>query len=111
MMCEGPLEKELVEGVTGTCKVKDYELLETEAEQGELVSSRLSLKDHSWQATGGQAVEVRRMLLETIKVARRHKFELVTNLNIKGTTDSLLFQHRPSLQDIPEDLFILSLNR
>ena len=37
---------------------------------------------------------------------------MISNLNTKGTTDSMLFQHNPNLSDFSqEDLFILSLNR
>ena len=35
----------------------------------------------------------------------------MTNLNVKGTTDSLLFQHKESLQASPEDMLMISLNR
>lgn len=35
----------------------------------------------------------------------------MTNLNTKGTTDSLLFQHRNCLQASPEDMLMISLNR
>ena len=35
----------------------------------------------------------------------------MTNLNTKGTTDSLLFQHRDGLQGSPEDMLMISLNR
>ena len=76
-----------------------------------ILTSKLSLKGYSWAATGGLAIAIRKMILQVIKVARSHKYELVTNLNIKGTTDSLLFQHKRSLLDNPEDMFIMSLNR
>ena len=47
-----------------------------------------------------------------MKVARKHKYDMICNLNTKGTTDSLMFQHNESLSDFrQEDMFIMSLNR
>ena len=40
----------------------------------------------------------------------RHNYDLVTNINTKGKTDSLFFQHNMTLYGSPEDMFILSLN-
>ena len=103
------IERELVENVTAVVSVEDYSLLESQDER--LLTSRMKLSGCSWTATGEQAVAVRKMVLAVIRVARTHKYELVTNLNTKGTTDSLLFQHKCSLLTSPEDMFIMSLNR
>ena len=106
------LEGKMVEAIMGVLPVQDYSLLDTEAAEGEeLLTSRMKLTNCSWTATGEQAVAVRKMVLDVIRVARSHKYELVTNLNTKGTTDSLLFQHKSSLLNTPEDMFIMSLNR
>ena len=105
--CE--IERQLVEAVMAVVSVEDYTLLESEHEL--LLTSKMKLAGCSWTATGEQAVAVRRMVLAIIRVARSHKYELVTNLNTKGTTDSLLFQHKSSLLNSPEDMFIMSLNR
>ena len=40
----------------------------------------------------------------------RRNYALVTNINTKGTTDSLFFQYNESLDGLGEDMFILSLN-
>ena len=103
------IEKDLVDKITATCKVQNYDLIENVDDA--IFTSKLNLKGYSWSATGGPAIAVRKMILEVIKLSRSYKYELVTNINIKGTTDSLLFQHRGSLLDNPEDMFIMSLNR
>ena len=113
------IEKEVVENITNVCKVENYDLIENVDDA--FITSKLSLKGYSWYATEEHAVAIRKMVLKVIKVARSHKYELVTNLNVKGTTDSLLFQHKRSLSsrlpiprallDYPEDMFIMSLNR
>jgi hypothetical protein len=105
--CE--IERQLVESIMAVISVEDYSLLDSEDEV--LLTSKMKLAGCSWTATGEQAVAVRRMVLAVITVARSHKYELVTNLNTKGTTDSLLFQHKSSLLTSPEDMFIMSLNR
>ena len=40
----------------------------------------------------------------------RHNYALTANINTKGKTDSLFFQHNMTLYGSPEDMFILSLN-
>ena len=103
------IEKDLVDAVSVLCSVKDYKLLENV--DGVIITSRISLSGFTWGATGDSAIAVRRMILEVIRTARRHKYDLVTNLNLKGTTDSLMFQHKMSLSDSAEDMFAMSLNR
>ena len=64
------------------------------------------------RATGDQAISIRKMLLEVIRVARKHKYDLISSLNVKGTTDSLMFQYNSALSDFhQDDMFIMSLNR
>ena len=104
------IESELVERITEVVSVEDYSLLDS-GTSNLLLTSKMKLSGCSWTATGEQAVAVRKMVLAVIRVARGHKYELVTNLNTKGTTDSLLFQHKSSLLNTPEDMFIMSLNR
>jgi len=103
------IEKDLVDAVSVLCSVKDYKLLENV--DGVIITSRINLSGFTWGATGDSAIAVRRMILEVIRTARRHKYDLVTNLNLKGTTDSLMFQHKMSLSDSAEDMFAMSLNR
>ena len=103
------IETELVENIREIVSVEDYSLLDTASNL--LLTSKMKLAGCSWTSTGEQAVAVRKMVLAVIRVARGHKYELVTNLNTKGTTDSLLFQHKSSLLNTPEDMFIMSLNR
>ena len=102
------VEAELVAGVAAACAVTNHRQLEAAASG---TTSKLSLGGVSWAAAGDSAIAVRRVIMEVIRAARRHKFELVTNLNLTGTADSLLFQHKASLQDAPEDMFLISLNR
>jgi len=103
------IERDLVDSIGATCSMENYKLLETI--DGVILTSRLNLKGFSWCSTGDQAIAVRKMILKVIQTARQYKYELVTNLNVKGTTDSLLFQHKRSLQASPEDMMMISLNR
>ena len=104
------VEKDLVDGVKSLCSVNNYKVISS-IDDGAVVTSKVSLSGFTWTASGAHAIALRRMILEVVKIARKHKFELVTNLNLKGTTDSLLFQHKASLLDGPEDMFLMSLNR
>ena len=104
------IEKDLIDSIRAVCRVSDYKQLETV--DGVIVTSKLSLGGLSWTAWGEDSINVRKMILNFIEAARKHKYELVTNLNTKGTTDSLLFQHKDSLQpDLREEMMMISLNR
>jgi len=103
------VEKELVDAIKSNINVKNYELIENR--EGALITSKLSMSGFAWAATGGNAISIRKMILDVIETARKYKFELVTNINLKGTTDSLMFQHKMSLQSGSEDMFAMSLNR
>ena len=103
------IERELVTMVETTCKVDNYQILDSV--DSVIRTSKLTLKGWSWAATGDNAINMRKMILKAIQIARNHKFELVTNVNLKGTTDSLMFQHKVSLQSGAEDMFAMSLNR
>ena len=103
------LEKEMIDVIKSQCSVNDYKMIQNV--EGTQITSKLDLKGFAWAETGSKAIQLRKMILEVIRVARKYKYELVTNINVKGTTDSLMFQHKPSLQDSSEDLLIMSLNR
>ena len=103
------LEKEMIDAIKSQCTINDYKMIENV--EGNNITSRIELKGFAWAETGSKAIKLRKMMLEVIRVARKHKYELITNINVKGTTDSLMFQHRPSLPDSAEDLLIMSLNR
>ena len=63
------------------------------------VTSKINLSGWfpSWASTGDKAIALRRMILEVVTIARKHKFETVTNVNIKGDIDGLMFQHKPQV--------------
>ena len=105
------IETEIVQAVRDTHGVDSHKI--TEDDGGANVSSKISLEGwFNWYATSDQAISLRKMLLAVIQVARKHKYDLICNLNTKGTTDSLMFQHNESLTDFrQEDMFIMSLNR
>ena len=120
------VERDLVHSIAAACTMETYELLDTR--EGPVLTSRLNMGGLTWSATGDQALSVRKMILSFVQSARKHKYELVSqlssshstlkhctvqvsNLNTKGTTDSLVFQHRNCLQDSPEDMLMISLNR
>ena len=103
------IETQIVQAVRDTHGVDSHKITEDAH-----ITSKISLEGwFNWFSTGGdQAISLRKMLLEVIQVARKHKYDLISNLNTKGTTDSMLFQHNPNLSDFSqEDMFILSLNR
>ena len=50
------------------------------------------------------------MLLRVIEIAQANRFELRTNLDIKGTTDCMMFQYRESLSGSSQKLMMISLN-
>ena len=104
------IEKDLLDSIKAVCRVSDYKQLETV--DGVTVTSKLGLAGFSWRAWGEDSINVRKMILNFVVAARKHKYELVTNLNTKGTTDSLLFRHKKSLQaDLKEEMMMISLNR
>ena len=45
-----------------------------------------------------------------IKISQANRYELVTKMDIKGTSDSLMFQYRESLSGISNNFLIISLN-
>ena len=105
------IETQIVQAVRDTHGVDSHKI--TEDDGGSHLTSKISLEGwFNWHATGDQAISLRKMLMEVIQVARKHKYDLICNLNTKGTTDSLMFQHNPNLSDFrQEDMFIMSLNR
>lgn len=50
------------------------------------------------------------MLLRVIEIAQANRYELVTNLDIKGTTDCMMFQYTESLSGSSQKLMMISLN-
>ena len=105
------VETEIVQAVRDTHGIDSHKIIEDDG--GALVTSKISLEGwFNWRATGDQAISLRKMLLEVIQVARKHKYDMISSLNTKGTTDSLMFQQNDSLSDFrQEDMFIMSLNR
>ena len=110
------------EAISESWKIVKYEILEEQETpwwsldhtnwKGQLKTSMLTLDEDLWQSPGAEsAVKLRRMLLRIIQVARRHSFEMIVNIDTKGTTDSLFFQEKSCLFGSPEDMFIMSLNR
>ena len=107
------IETQIVQAVRDTHGVDSHKR-RMEDDGSAHITSKISLEGwFNWYSTGGdQAISLRKMLLEVIQVARKHKYDLISNLNTKGTTDSMLFQHNPNLSVFrQEDLFILSLLR
>ena len=104
------VEKDVTEAIKATHGIDDHEVLEDVS--GSVITTKVELGGWwNWHSTGEQAISLRKMLMEVIRVARTHKYEVVTNLNVKGTTDSLLFQHKPQLDEVPGAMFMISLNR
>ena len=105
------VEKDIVQAVRDSHGIDSHKI--TEDEGGSSVSSKIGLEGWlNWRATGDQAISIRNMLLEVIRVARKHKYDLISSLNVKGTTDSLMFQYNSALSDFhQDDMFIMSLNR
>ena len=56
------IEKDLVDKITGTCKVQNYDLIDNVDDV--ILTSKLSLKGYSWSATGGLAIAIRKMILQ-----------------------------------------------
>merc|ERR1719189_2800023 len=75
------IEKDLIDSIRAVCRVSDYKQLETV--DGVIVTSKLSLGGLSWTAWGEDSINVRKMILSFIEAARKHKYELVTNLDTK----------------------------
>ena len=106
------IEREIVQAVRDFHGIDSHKI--TEDDGGISVSSKIGLEGWlaAWRATGDQAISIRKMLLEVIRVARKHKYDLISSLNVKGTTDSLMFQYNSALSDFhQDDMFIMSLNR
>jgi len=109
------IENELVSGISSQVSISNHEIL-SNTSSGH-VTSKINLSGWfpSWASTGDKAIALRRMILEVVTIARKHKFETVTNVNIKGDIDGLMFQHKPqgwmSMFSGTEHLFMMSLNR
>jgi len=109
------VEKELTELVQNMWGLQDMNLIE-EVGQSLTLTSELKMDDSPWRlggfltSSGEKGVKLRQLLMEMIRVMRRHNYSLLANINTKGTTDSLFFQHNMALYGSPDDMFILSLN-
>merc|ERR1719315_308662 len=85
-------------------------------EQGASLTTELKMEGTPWSlggfftSAGEEGVKLRQLLMEMIRVMRRHNYSLLANINTKGTTDSLFFQHNMALYGSPDDMFIMSLN-
>ena len=63
-------------------------------------------------SSGQESVLTRKMIVEVVRAAGRHNYQLVTNLNLRGTTDSLMLQHNAATTTTHSDnLFALSLQQ
>ena len=101
------LEKKLVNGIMNTTGASKHVQLDSNSGK---TTSKIVLKDGGWRATGREAILTRQMLLQMIKISQANRYELVTNMDIKGTSDSLMFQYRESMSGISNNFMIISLN-
>ena len=70
------IEKDLIESIRAVCSVPDYQQLEIV--DGVKVTSKLDLSGFSWTSYGEDSINVRKMILNFIETARKHKYELVS---------------------------------
>ena len=101
------LEEQLMNGIKNTTGVSKYVLLYSNSGK---TTSKVVLEDGGWMATGREAILTRQLLLQMIKISQANRYELVTNMDIKGTSDSLMFQYRESPSGISNNFMIISLN-
>ena len=101
------LEIQLFEGIRNTTGASKHVQLASDSGK---ITSRVVLKDGDWRAFGREGILTRQMLLQMVKISQTHRFELVANMDIKGTSDSLMFQYRESLSGISSNFIIISLN-
>ena len=103
------VEKDIVETVSKTVRVKNHKIMEEDQSR---MTTKLELEGGPWMSSGQESILTRKMIVEVVRAAGRHNYQLVTNLNLRGTTDSLMLQHNAATTTTHSDnLLALSLQQ